>query len=251
MPSTTCFAGSATWTRPRSRRGSAARMRERASGRPGSGWRRSWRTAGRSGCASGRPGAGWQSRTSAASATGWESRRRSASRRRPWPRPGTRSAPCWLAGRAATVRSSPRIPPRAGTCREASSRRPWRDSWRRASSCGASSDPVAWSASGATRRSCGSCVGGRWRVCGARSNRSSRRRWRGSCPAGRASASRTGGVGRLAEVLAQLEGLPHPGLGARTGHPARARGGLRSAAAGRAGCRRGGRVGRPREPRSR
>ena len=56
----------------------------------------------------------------------------------------------------------------------------------RARSCAASSGRAARNASGATRRSCACSAGARWRASGARSNRSIRRRWRGSCPTGRA-----------------------------------------------------------------
>ena len=58
----------------------------------------------------------------------------------------------------------------------------------------------------------------RWRACGARSSRSTRRRWRGSCRPGRASRRRaelpplrgSAALERLAEVVDQLAGVPIP-----------------------------------------
>ena len=66
--------------------------------------------------------------------------------------------------------------------------------WRpTAASCAASSVPRACGGSGATATCCASCGGARWPRCGARSSRSSRRRWPGSCRRGTASR-RSGGA---------------------------------------------------------
>ncbi len=155
------------------------------------------------------------------------------------------------AGRAATARSWPTDPAtRWGLPRRRRRAGARAADGRRARCCAASSGPAASSASGATRRSCASCVAARWPGCVARSSRSSGAALARFLPAGRASAAERGGIDRLAEVIAQLEGLPLPAsvlerdiLPARVPRlpaaPARrARGGRR----GRAGSGRGARA---------
>ena len=137
----------------------------------------------------------------------------------PRARRARRSKGCSRAGRGRTGRSSRRIRRAAGACRWASWRMPWSACSRTGRWCVASSGRVAPSANGATRTSCASCGGDRWRGCAARSSRSSRRRWRGSCRPGRASPSAgseppplrgTAALERLAEVVDQLAGVPIP-----------------------------------------
>ena len=83
----------------------------------------------------------------------------------------------------------------------------------------ASSGRAARSANGAIRRCCGCFAADRWPACGARSNRSTRRRSRDSCPAWHGVAPvgaspppfrGTAALERLAEVVDQLAGLPIP-----------------------------------------
>ena len=64
---------------------------------------------------------------------------------------------------------------------------------------------------GRARRAAAACGGARWPACAARSSRSSRRCWAGSCPPGTASAAICGRrPDRLREVVAQLEGVALP-----------------------------------------
>ena len=79
---------------------------------------------------------------------------------------------------------------------------------RRAGSCAASSVPRACAGSGATPTCCASCAGARWPRCAARSSRSSRRRWPGSCRRGTASRAQRRGVDAVVEALGVLAGAP-------------------------------------------
>ena len=138
----------------------------------------------------------------------------------------------------------------AGACPSGSSRTRWSDCSAPARSCVASSGRAVPSANGATRTCCGSSAVGRWRGCVARSSRSIRPRWAGSCPPGtasRRSAARCGpapfrgsaALERLAEVVDQLAGVADPRLGAGAGRAAGAGPGLPAAPPRRA--RRDGR----------
>ena len=137
------------------------------------------------------------------------------------PRPGERRA-----RRAARAMGpDPRAVPDAragsplGPARSGSSRTPSSGCWSRARSSGASSGRAARSANGATRMCCACSAVGRSRGCAARSSRSTRPRWAGSCragmgsrrwavPAPRSVARRR--LERLAEVVDQLAGLAIP-----------------------------------------
>ncbi len=242
--STTCCAGSATCRPTSSRRACRGRRRRRrrvgARSRAGTS-RRARRDRGRVALDRDRGCGPLPRRGRRAAAGGCPGGIPGAGRR-------TRSRGCSRGGHAPMARSSRRTRPSAGDCRSASSRMPSSACSPTARWCVASSGRAAPSASGAIPRSCASCGGARWRGCGARSNRSIRRRWHGSCRRGRASrrSGRTlpplrgsAALERLAEVVDQLAGRADPGVGPRARRPAGPRAGLSAPPARRA--RRDGR----------
>ena len=110
---------------------------------------------------------------------------------------------------APTGRSSTdEVARRFGVARDADRSARWPRSRPTSGSCAASSVPRACAASGATSTCCASCAGGRWPRCAARSSRSSRRRWPGSCRRGTASRAERRGVEALVEALGVLPGAP-------------------------------------------
>ena len=194
--------------------------------RPGS--RSSALPAGRWPSGSATRSAGSRSRMPAVTATASGSRRRPACRKRSWSPSRGPSTGCWRAGRGHTGRSWRSIRLAAGASRPVSSRMPWSGSPSGARSSGASSGRTGRSASGATRRCCGSSGGGRWRGSGGRWSPSSRPRSGGSCRRGRGSrrsgsrcgAARDGRPGAPGRGRRPAVRRRDPGLGARARRPA-------------------------------
>ena len=94
---------------------------------------------------------------------------------------------CCAGTRAPTGRSCRSILPGASVCRSIASRARWARSRPRNGSSSASSDLTVWPANGARSMCSASSGDGLWRRCGARSSRSSRRRWPDSWRCGTAS----------------------------------------------------------------
>ena len=137
--------------------------------------------------------------------------RRRASPRRGWRRPTRRSTRCSLRWARSARAVHRRRAGRALGRRSRHGRGAARGRWPPPGRCSrAPSGPAARPTSSPIPTSCASCGAARWRACVARWSRSSRRSSPASCRRGTASASTAGGLGRLVEVVAQLEGVPIP-----------------------------------------